>query len=120
MNCVKNFIEELNIKKALDNYHVDFKHYQEMNGITHTSTVDHIFWNEASEDKIVDAGVVHLPENTSDHCPVYCVIDVGKVQDHAGRKQPLLKKMTLNPILKMILEPFTYLTVFIVVRMFIV
>ena len=80
VNCVKNFIEELNIKKAWDNYQVDFTHYQEMNGITHTSTVDHIFWNEASEDKIVDAGVVHLPENTSDHCPVYCVIDVGKVK----------------------------------------
>jgi hypothetical protein len=37
-------------------------------------------WNEAYHEKITDAGVVHLPENNSDHCLVYCVVDIGDIQ----------------------------------------
>ena len=44
---------------------------------THTSIVDHIFWNEACDEKVIDAGVIHIPDNMSDHCPVYCVVDIG-------------------------------------------
>ena len=24
----------------------------------------------------MDAGVLHIPENSSDHCPIYCIVDV--------------------------------------------
>ena len=54
-----------------------FLSYQEMGNGTHTSTVNHIFWNEGCHESIIDAGVVHIPENTSDHCPIYCVVDIG-------------------------------------------
>ena len=44
IDCVKNLIEELKLVKALENYHLHSTHYQEAGDITHTSTVDHIFW----------------------------------------------------------------------------
>ena len=91
VNCVKDFVEECQLVKAWDKYHVDFTHYQDIGDITHTSTVDHIFWSEASNSKVDDAGVVHIPENTSDHCPVYCVVDVGQLpvdEDSSFKQAP--------------------------------
>ena len=34
--------------------------------------IDHFFWNSNLDKNVIDAGVIHLPENMSDHCPVYC------------------------------------------------
>ena len=76
VRCVGNFINEMNFIKACDNFQFDFTHYQEVNDITHTSTVDHILWNETTHDTIGDAGVIHMTENSSDHCPVYCELNV--------------------------------------------
>ena len=76
VKCVENFINENNLIKACDNFKIDFTHCQEINDITHTSTVDHILWNETTNDAINDAGVIHITENSSDHCPVYCELTV--------------------------------------------
>jgi hypothetical protein len=78
VKCVENFVNEYQLIKAWDNFHVDFTHFQDNGDVTHTSTVDQIFWNEAV-DKVIDAGVIHIPENLSDHCPVYCVVDIGTI-----------------------------------------
>ena len=88
VKCVDNFVNECNFVRAWDNFQIDFTHYQETGNVTHISTVDHIFWNDACNDKIVDAGVVHVPENASDHCPVYCVVDIGQIppEDHQNTK----------------------------------
>ena len=80
VKCVENFVDECQFKKAWEYFHVDFTHHQDIGDVTHTSTVDHIMWNEACHDRITDAGVVHLPENNSDHCPVYCVVEIGDIQ----------------------------------------
>ena len=78
VKCVENFVNEYQFTKAWDNFYVDFTHYQDTGDITHTSTVDHILWNDATSETIVDAGVIHIPENTSDHCPVYCVVNISE------------------------------------------
>ncbi len=41
--------------------------------------MDHFFWNEGISDSIVYADVLHLPENTSDHCPIYCLLNVENI-----------------------------------------
>ena len=79
VKCVEDFINENNLIKACDNFHIDFTHCQEVNDITHTSTVHHILWNEATNDAIDDVGVIHITENSSDHCPVYCELNVSLI-----------------------------------------
>ena len=88
VKCVKNFLNEYQFVKAWDNFHIDFTHFQDTGEVTHTSTVDHIFWNDASHDKIRDAGPIHILENISDHCPVYCVVEIGTIPpcDNPGLK----------------------------------
>lgn len=39
---------------------------------TYVSTIDHFFWNNTASSMIMDAGVLHLAENLSDHSPIYC------------------------------------------------
>ena len=46
-----------------------------LNGVAHVCTIDHFFWNEAMNDLVEDAGVLHLVDNQSDHCPIYCVLN---------------------------------------------
>ena len=28
---------------------------------------------------VLNPGVLHIPENLSDHCPIYCTLDIGSV-----------------------------------------
>ena len=72
---VNDFLQELNFKKSWDKFSIDFTHSCELNDITHTAVIDHFFWNEGLEEHIVEAGVLHISENTSDHCPIYCVVN---------------------------------------------
>ena len=76
-NQIHNFIEENHLIKSWDNFEVDFTRCQEIQGQTSISTIDHFFWNEGLENKVIDAGVVHTPDNLSDHSPVYCVLRDG-------------------------------------------
>ena len=64
---VQHFIEELNLLKAWDKYDVNFTHYHEVNGVSFTSTLDHLLWSDSLNYRILDAGALHLPSNTSDH-----------------------------------------------------
>lgn len=41
--------------------------------------MDHFFWSENLSESVISADVLHLPENTSDHCPIFCKIDVDKL-----------------------------------------
>ena len=51
----------------------------EKDGVSHTSTLDHIFWSENICEQIQEADVLHMPDNLSDHSPVYCKINVGDI-----------------------------------------
>ena len=79
VRTVMNFLAERNLMKTWDNFEIEFTCMHEANNVTSTSTIDHFFYNEAAADSIVDAGVLSIPENSSDHCPIYCVIDAAEV-----------------------------------------
>ena len=74
VNIVRNFIDEKGLVKSWDKFGLDFTHTTEINGNTYISTLDHFFWNSNLGTHITDAGVLHLPDNLSDHAPIYCVI----------------------------------------------
>ena len=78
---MEHFIDEINILKAWDRFNVDFTHVHEQNGNTYTSTIDHFFWNETVAATVEEAGVLHLPGNTSDHCPIYSKFQIENADD---------------------------------------
>ena len=46
-------------------------------GRTYISTLDHSFWNEGLDEKILDDVVFHSPDNLSDHSLIYYVLTDG-------------------------------------------
>ena len=86
VNAVQSFVVEYSLIKTWDDFTVDFTYSQEIQENLMTSTIDHFFWNESLSNQILDAGVVHSIDNSSDHSPVYCVIKVehNKVADTPG------------------------------------
>ena len=78
--AVQSFVDEYSLIKAWDDFTVDFTHSQEVQDNLVTATIDHFFWNESLSSQIIDAGVVHSIDNSSDHSPVYCVIKVSHNQ----------------------------------------
>ena len=47
---------------------------------TFTSTLDHFAWSTNLDSSVVDAGVLHLPDNKSDHCPIYCTVNFSSIE----------------------------------------
>ena len=45
----------------------------------YTSAIDHFFWNHCLSSNIPNAGVLYLPNNLSDHSPIYCVVQSKKI-----------------------------------------
>ena len=73
---VSRLIDDININKSWDSFPIDYTHeFENNNNKTYICTIDHFFWNENLKKKVKDAGVLHPPENTSDHCPIYCTVD---------------------------------------------
>ena len=73
---VADTVTDLGLSRSWDRYNVDFTCYHDLLGEFHTSVLDHFFWSDAVCDAVVDAGVLHLVDNKSDHCPIYCVLDL--------------------------------------------
>ena len=70
-----------------------------INDVTHVSTIDHFFWNQGCDANIIDAGVLHLPGNLSDHSPIYCTIEDSEItmqneQNHIPKPKPNWKIAT--------------------------
>ena len=57
-------------------FHADYTHAIDIEGTTFTSVIDHFHWSIGIDDCVEDAGVLYLPQNTSDHCPIYCVLKI--------------------------------------------
>jgi hypothetical protein len=75
-NQVSNFLVlEFQLNKSWDNFEIDITMCHEINDQFQVATLDHFFWNQHLEDKVLDAGVIHSPDNFSDHCPIYCIIN---------------------------------------------
>ena len=70
---VKESLDELQLVTAWDTFQADFTHTYEREGPTFISTLDHIYMSKDIFQTALDAGVIHDPDNTSDHEPIYCV-----------------------------------------------
>ena len=74
VNRFDAFLSNNSFESAWNKLDIDYTHEFEKEGITYTSTIDHVVWNAALSKKVLDAGVLHLVDNTSDHDPIYCDI----------------------------------------------
>lgn len=97
---VNDFTVEKSLLKSWDTYDVDFTHCFEINDNSYTSRIDHFFYNESLLDRIDDAGVLHLLDNKSDHCPIYCRFQiettgvVEKEYDARKNRMPIWRRAT--------------------------
>ena len=73
---IDSFIKDRGLLRSWDKFEIDFTRAVDVNGITFTSILDHFCWSVGIEDNVADANVLHLPQNLSDHCPIYCMIKV--------------------------------------------
>ena len=88
VHFVQQQLDDLTLASAWDRHLVDFTFiYNDANDASHVAVIDHFFWNQLAEQAICDTGVLHLPENTSDHCPIYCTIDFDLVIVDKATKQ---------------------------------
>ena len=76
---VNEFVTENSFEDAWKKFQIDYTHVFEKDGHTYTSTLDRFFWSEKITGCVKEADVLHLLSNTSDHCPVYCKLDVGGI-----------------------------------------
>ena len=70
---VKQTVEDLNFLSAWTKFKADFTCTYEREGISYISLIDHFFFSEQLSHEITDAGVIHHPDNESDHSPIYCI-----------------------------------------------
>jgi len=82
VNNIDKYFDELNLKKSWEKFKIDFTHISELNGISHTSIIDHFFWNVELDICVEDAGVIYSVENQSDHEPVFCIINTGGLESN--------------------------------------
>ena len=68
------FLSSNTLESSWKKFDVDYTHEFENNGLTYTSTINRILWNEYFRKNVKNSGVLHLPENTSDHSPIFCNI----------------------------------------------
>ena len=79
VKAVSEFIESFNLKASWDIFKADFSHISDVNEECTVSPIDHYFWNDTVTDLVSECGILHLMENNSDHCPIYCKMVVDTV-----------------------------------------
>jgi hypothetical protein len=87
-NAVQDALTELGLHSAWNKFEIDYTAVHEMLGQTFTSTLDHFAWSESLESSVVDAGVLHLPDNKSDHSPIFCTVNMSAIQHHFSEPKP--------------------------------
>ena len=70
---VQEMVVGNNLTSVWDDFDVDFTCTYEREGDTHVSLLDHFFLSE--DLKVTEAGVLHHPDNSSDHEPIFCVLE---------------------------------------------
>ena len=73
--AVDQALQDLGLQKSWDSFAADYSCTHELLGNTFTSLLDHFFWDFEFSSLVRDSGVLHLPDNNSDHSPVYCIFD---------------------------------------------
>ena len=87
VSLVDEFVSDLAVDGSWNQFEADFTHEAENNGRTFTSLIDHFFWDKKFGKWVEDAGVLHVPENMSDHSPIYCKINASLTAQEAVENQ---------------------------------
>ena len=83
VGLIREFIQENNMDSLWSEYPVDYTHmYDNQNGISSTHILDHILALTRAKEQVIDAGVLHLVENMSDHEPIYAIIRTDHITDN--------------------------------------
>ena len=93
VEVIKEFVTRNEVAKSWDEYPVSFTHVMEREGVTYTSTIDHFFWNKRFSGTVEDAGVISLPENMSDHSPIFCKLRVPHEAEQIGKNDTKPRRM---------------------------
>ena len=75
--AVNNFLEKERLATVLDFFPVDFTFASRES----LSTLDHFLIANTQSYIVLDAGVLHDPENVSGHSPIYLKIDLAKANN---------------------------------------
>lgn len=78
-DIMENFIDEKSLMKSWEKFVIDFTHSFECDDNCYVSTLDHFFWSQNMSSSIIKADVLHLLNNTSDHCPIYCAVQISSL-----------------------------------------
>ena len=70
---IAEFMEEHGLTPVWEKYPIDFSHTTERNDKSWFSTIDHFLVTDI--DSVMSAGVIHHPDNQSDHEPIFCQLD---------------------------------------------
>ena len=89
-SIIESFINEKSLIKSWDKFAMDFTHLFDIEDHSYTSILDHFFWSENISNNILLADALHLPNNLSDHCPIYCSINVNNL--HSKCRIPITPK----------------------------
>ena len=81
--AVQEVLDKLNLFTLWDKHEVDFTCTHEINKVTHVSKLDHFFLSENIKNNVEDTGVMHHPDNKSDHCPIYSVFKTLEITQEA-------------------------------------
>ena len=101
VRVIQEFMRINHLSSAWDDFEIDFTHsYVNENNVTYTNIMDHFLTLERSKTVITDAGVLHIPENMSDHEPIYMKIETEplehkqKIETENQAKKFMWKKAT--------------------------
>ena len=102
VELVSDFTNELQLHRVWQNFEVDFTRVCSLvDDNVQTSIIDHFFVSQVLKVEIVDAGVIHSVENSSDHSPIYCTfrpfnITIDVAETVAPIQKPSWKKASLS------------------------
>ena len=93
VKLVDEFVSNVDGSKSWDHFQVDFTHVTEREGSTYTSVIDHFLWDKGLCQHVEEAGVLHVPENMSDHSPIYCKLHLPKSEQRDNASAPTKRKL---------------------------
>ena len=82
VKTIDAFMTSTNLYSLWQDYPIDYTYsYENVGNNTSTFILDHFLALESSKQEVSSAGVLHLVENTSDHEPIYVIIQTNHRED---------------------------------------
>ena len=106
---VQDSVSSINLTPVWQNFVIDFTCTYESEGVTYVSLLDHFFVSEVLLQSVSEAGVLHHPDNSSDHEPIYCVLESLALSQSVTEKAPYKPKPSWRMASKEQKEQYKYL-----------